>query len=34
LLSSRPGLYLQPIMNAIITSLLAELLPPVKKVVD
>ncbi len=34
LLSSRPGLYLQPIMNAIITSLLAGLLAPVKRSVD
>jgi len=34
LLYSRPGLYLQPVITAIITSLLAGLLSPVKKAVD
>ncbi|MDD8019710.1 MAG: rod shape-determining protein MreD [Acidobacteriota bacterium] len=32
LLSSRPGLYFQPVMNAIIASLLVGLFHPVKKV--
>jgi rod shape-determining protein MreD len=34
LLYSRPGLYLQPVITAIITSLLAGLFGPVKKAID
>ncbi|MFA4926865.1 MAG: rod shape-determining protein MreD [Candidatus Aminicenantales bacterium] len=34
LLYSRPGLYLQPVITAIITSLLAGLFRPVKKAID
>jgi rod shape-determining protein MreD len=34
LLYSRPGLYLQPVITAIITSLLAGLFRPAKRVID